>query len=222
MTLDEVMKSLESAGSAQTRKTYARHGVRGKVFGVSYAHLGKLTKKIKCDEPLAEQLWATGVHDARVLATMIADPKAISGKTLDAWAKDLDGHAIGGALAGLVARTPHAVAKSERWAKSTNEWIAQVAWNVIGRLATDDPSIPDSWFDGHLDTIQSEIHDQKNRVRHAMNGALIGIGIRNAAIRKKALAVAKSIGVVEVDHGDTDCKTPDAATYIAKALARKC
>jgi hypothetical protein len=54
-----------------------------------------------------------------------------------------------------------------------------------------------------------------------MNSALIAIGIRNPKLQKLALAVAKEIGEVEVDHGDTSCKTPDAAEYILKAVNRK-
>ena len=74
MTLRETMKALEKAGTAQTRKIYGRHGVTGPMYGVSYATLGQLKKKIKTDHALAEQLWATGNHDARILATMVADP----------------------------------------------------------------------------------------------------------------------------------------------------
>jgi len=61
-------------GTAQNRKVYARHGVGEDMYGVSYSNLGKLRKSIKRHHALAEQLWATGNHDARVLATMIADP----------------------------------------------------------------------------------------------------------------------------------------------------
>ena len=54
-----------------------------------------------------------------------------------------------------------------------------------------------------------------------MNSVLIAIGARNAALEKKALAAAKKIGLVEIDHGKTGCRTPDAATYILKARQRK-
>ena len=86
MTKTETMKELAVNGSAQTRKAYRRHGMSGKMYGVSYAALGKMRKKIKIDQPLAEQLWATGNFDARVLATMIADPNEIRVGTLNTWA----------------------------------------------------------------------------------------------------------------------------------------
>jgi hypothetical protein len=80
--------------------------------------------------------------------------------------------------------------------------------------------IPDDEFEPWLETIEAGIHGAKNRVRHAMNSALISIGGRSAALEKKAVAAAKRIGRVEVDHGDTGCKTPDAIPYIQKMRAR--
>ena len=73
----------------------------------------------------------------------------------------------------------------------------------------------------HLATIEGEIHARKNRVRDAMNSALIAIGIRNDALEEQALAAATRIGKVEVDHGETGCKTPDAADYIRRTLDRR-
>lgn len=51
-------------------------------------------------------------------------------------------------------------------------------------------------------------------------GFLISVGGYVAPLTAKAKAAAKSIGKVEVDMGDTDCKVPDAASYIAKMEAR--
>ena len=94
------MAELERRGSEQTRKTYRRHGVLGDQYGVSYADLKALKKAIKTDQALAESLWATGNHDARILATMIADPKTIARKVLESWSRDVDNDVLAGALAG--------------------------------------------------------------------------------------------------------------------------
>jgi 3-methyladenine DNA glycosylase AlkD len=90
MDLDTAMQTLESLGTAQNRKVYPRHGVGENLFGVSFADLGKLTKQIKKDHALALQLWQTGNHDARILATMIADPQEMDENTLQSWASGLD------------------------------------------------------------------------------------------------------------------------------------
>jgi 3-methyladenine DNA glycosylase AlkD len=216
MNLQEIMQQLAAAGSEQTRKTYARHGIGENQFGVSYATLKTLTRKIKKNQALAEQLWATGNHDARILATMIADPETIPEKTLDEWAKQLGYYAMADALATLIKETKYALVKAEKWNASNDEWTGQCGWQLISHLARNDSSLPDAWFTAHLKTIEREIHQRKNRVRYAMNGALISIGVRNPALEKKALAVAKKIGPVQVDHGQTNCQTPDAAEYIAR------
>lgn len=221
MTPNEVMAQLEKAGSAPTRKTYARHGIKGATFGVSYAVLGKLTKAIKVDQGLAEALWATGNHDARILATMIADPAAIGRKQLDGWAAAADNYVLADGIARLVAKTPHARATAEAWTKSTGEHIGQCGWTALAVLAGTGETISEADCTALLVRIEKTIGTAKNRVRHSMNSALIAIGGRSNKLRTAAIAATKRIGPVEVDHGDTSCVTPDAVGYIAKIWARK-
>ncbi len=84
MTLIETMQALESLGTEQNRKVYARHGAGRNQFGVSFANLSKLAKKLGTDQTLAGALMRTGNQDARVLATMIADAEAMSSRDLEA------------------------------------------------------------------------------------------------------------------------------------------
>ncbi len=219
-TARSVLADLERMGTAQNRKVYARHGVGPATFGVSYANLGKLKKAIKQDQKLAVALWESGNHDARVLASMVADPAAMTVGQLNAWAKDLDNYVLTDAFASLVARTPHRRKKAEQWMKATGEWVGRTGWLVVTSLVKDD-DLPDDYFIDLLGTVEAEIHGRKNRVRDAMNYALIAIGMRNKALEKRAIAAARRIGPVEVDHGETGCKTPEAVAYIKKAAARK-
>jgi hypothetical protein len=93
---------------------------------------------------------------------------------------------------------------------------------VLGaRVKADPDSIGDADAAQILATIEKEIHRSADWARYAMNGALIAIGIYKPAVRASAIAAAKRIGKVEVDHGETNCKTPDAAPYIEKAVKRK-
>jgi 3-methyladenine DNA glycosylase AlkD len=220
MNIEEVMKQLEAAGSEQTRKTYRRHGVQNEMFGVSFAHLGALTKKIKSDHQLALKLWASGNHDAQILATMVADAKLVHATLLEEWAKSLNNYPIADAFAKLAAQTPLAQKKFEKWMKARNEWLSYAGWLMLAQ-SVKDQELPDSYFENHLATIGSDIHAAQNRVKHAMNMALIAIGTRNDNLQKQALAMAKRIGKVVVDHGDTSCKTPDAADYILKVTEHK-
>lgn len=91
---------------------------------------------------------------------------------------------------------------------------------MVAELATNS-TVPNPKFATLLKTIERDIHGAPNHVRQAMNGALIAIGLRNTKLEKLAVAAAKRIGKVEVDHGDTSCQTPDAVAYIAKTKARR-
>jgi len=220
ITLDETMEVLEKAGTAQTRVIYAKHGIGANMFGVSYATLAAIAKKISLDQSLAEALWETGNHDARVLATMVADPRKVASRVLDAWARSMDNTTLAAAVAKLAARTPFAKEKTDRWSRLPAELVGQAGWDLLCQLALGDAELPDAYFEQRLATIEREIHTRKNRVRYAMNNAVISIGMRNPALQKAALGTAKRIGPVEVDHGEADIRTPDAAASIARAAAQ--
>lgn len=217
-----VLQELESLGSEQTRKTYRRHGVLGEQYGVQYADINRLTKRIKTDHELAQELWDSGVHDARILATHIADPNRIDADLLHRWAAGLNNYVLCDALAGLAAKTPHAQEVMEAWMRSDEEWIGRTGWLMLANRVMDEKTpLTEEALEQQLQTIEREIHGRKNRVRDAMNTAMIAIGIRTPALNEKALAVAERIGKVEVDHGDTACKTPAAVPYIHKAWEHK-
>ena len=221
MNVQEALDTLKSLGTEQYRKTYRRHGAGEDVYGVSFAHLKDLKKKIKTDHELAVALWNSGNHDARVLAGMIADPRRLDAETLDAWAKGLRNYVETDVLGGLAVQAPHPRETMARWMASDSEWTAAAGWRILAHVAADGDGLPDEYFERFLTTIERDLHDSPNRVRHQMNGALIAIGIRNPALQKKAEAAAARIGKVEVDHGETDCQTPEAIGYIRKAVARK-
>jgi 3-methyladenine DNA glycosylase AlkD len=220
-TTEQVLGELSALGTAQNRKVYKRHGSGDNLFGVSYADLGKVVKRIKTDHDLAKGLWASGNHDARVLALMVADPARADEATIEAWVAEADNYVLADAVAGFVAKTPFARAKAEAWSRSQDEWVGTAGWDLVGSLGLGDRSLPDEYFKDYLGRIERDLHDSLNRVRYAMNTALIAIGMRSPELEQKALAVAARIGKVEVDHGETGCKTPDAATYIVRAKARK-
>ncbi len=221
MTLKQVMSELKAMGSAQTRKIYGRHGVEGEMFGVSYANLGNLKKKVGRDTELARGLWASGNHDARIFACMIADPSEMKAGELDAMCRDLDNYVVCDAFAGLAAKSPSAETRLKKWCGARREWVSAAGWNLVAHAAGGQPEVGEAFLMERLEVIERTIHTSQNRVRHSMNQALISIGIRGAKLRKAAEAAAKRIGKVEVDHGETSCTTPDAVAYIAKTLAHR-
>lgn len=219
MNAKEILKELETLGTAQNRKVYARHGYPpDATFGVSFANLGKLRQKISVNHALAGELWASGNADARILACQIADPQQARSAELDRWVKQIDFYVLADSFARYVAATPFLEAKIKKWTDAKNQYVGQAGWSLIAFAAMNQPDLPDSFFEAHLRTIAAEIHQAPNRTRHAMNQALIAIGVRNPALTRRALEVAAKIGKVEVDHGETSCTTPDAASYIRKTL----
>lgn len=219
MTLAEAMAALEKAGSAQTRKTYARHGAPEPMFGVSFAVLKALLKRIGVDHELAGALWATGNFDARNLAVKVADPARMSPADLGRWVREARMPMLLSYVVHLASEGPHGPALAAKWSTSSDPAEASAAWLLIGQMAFRDETAPDAWFEGRLAEIERTIHSAPNAQREAMNGTLIAIGCRSAALRKAATAAAKRIGKVEVDHCGTACKTPDAVAYIEKTWA---
>ncbi len=219
--LSEVMARLEAAGTAQNRKVYARHGAAEPMFGVSYAELGRIAKPIRTDHSLAQRLWDSGNHDARVLALRVADPAAMDLPLAGRWLRDVDNYILAEGLGGLCAQSPHARALSDSWRDSPAEWTASTGWFIVTCTAED----PDIWsvqeLRGLVRQIEGEIGERPNRVRHEMNGALIVIALRDGNLRRSVLAAANRIGPVKVDHGQTGCKTPDVAPYVERTLAHR-
>ena len=227
MNYREAVKRLRAAGTEQNRKVYARHGVDGEMYGVSYGNLSKIEREAKgeleTDElhVLAVELWESGIHDARVLAVRLADPVRLRSRELDRWVGGADNYVVSSAFAGLVGRTPLALSKSKKWSSSPREFVGQAGWNVLTELLLADADLDEAFLGDRLCTIERSIHCARNRVRYAMNNTLIALALRSKEWERRSLAAARRIGTVEVDHGQTGCKTPDAPRAIRKAVQRR-
>ena len=134
MTKTEVMKQLKAAGTAQNRKIFRRHGGQGEMYGVSFAVQRKLQRKIKVDHALAEALWATENLDARALATLIADPDALTWQGVNAWVKDLDCYGMTDLFSDMVSKSPLAKRCMKKWTSAKSEWVGQSGWWLLSSL----------------------------------------------------------------------------------------
>ncbi len=220
---EDTLAELEALGTAQNRKVYGRHGVREPMFGVSYANLGKLAKRLSADHLLAQELWSSGNHDARVLATMVDKPSHASAQVLRDRLADVDSYVLADALASLVGRTSLRDELASEWTVNPrDEWAGVVGWSLVAAQALDTKTaLLESHFVERLSYIEQYITNAANRVRHSMNGALIAIGCRSQETRIAAEQAATRIGKVYVDHGQTSCKTPEVIPYLAKVWQRK-
>lgn len=102
-----------------------------------------------------------------------------------------------------------------------DDWRTTAGWDLLAHLATSDTTLPDACLGEYIEPIDAHIQTSKNHVRHSMNGALIAMGIRNPKLQRQAIAAAKRIGRVDVDHGPTSCQTPDAVAYIERAVQHR-
>lgn len=223
-TLQETINYLESLGTEQTRKTYKRHGSGDKVFGVKFGDLKPLAKKIGPNHQLALELWDTENTDARSLALLIAEPEKLTESQADKWTKHSKYYMVSSMIAGVIARSPLGIKKYNEYTKNDGEYVKQTGYNIISELVKSDfenntNSISNNEAKKILKTIESEIHSSPNRARHAMNNTLICIASYKPQLTDLAIETATSIGKVEVDHGDTSCKTPAAIPYIKKTIA---
>jgi 3-methyladenine DNA glycosylase AlkD len=215
MDYAEVMAWLEARGSEQTRKTYARHagGECGPMFGVSWANLYLLQKQLGPDHALAQQLWASGNLDARFLAMLIAEPAQASSSELERWVKEAGNHGMVDEVAKVVGRTPHAPKLAAQWSKAKDELTARAGFATYGQLALAGRLGEDECL-ALLARIEREIHASPNRLREKMNGVVISIGSTTRRLHDAAIATGERIGPVDIDHGDTHCKTPYAPEYL--------
>lgn len=225
-SLSETIAELERLGTEQNRTIYRRHGAGENVFGVSFANLNALKKRIRRDHALALALWETGNVDARALATMVADPQRMDPADIRRWVREVRYYVLADLVARHVAAlSPHARALADEWTRSEDEWEGDAGWTTLSLIAMDRAARGVGYDDdellARLAEIERRIAGAPNRTRHAMNGALIAIGLRNERLRDAALAAADRIGRVVVDHGETGCRTPAARPYIEKGWARR-
>jgi 3-methyladenine DNA glycosylase AlkD len=222
MNVQEIMTMLRKLGKPQTAAIYKRHGAGDNVFGVLTSDITKVQKHVKGDHALALDLWKTGNAEARVIAAQIADPAKLTRADADAFVKDGPVRFVGSYLSALLALSPIGEKTMRAWMRSADETFREMGYGLLcARLRRDAGSVSDADARTILATIEKEIHRSPNWARYSMNNALIAIGVFKPALRKNAIAAATRIGHVTVDHGETNCKTPDAASYIDKASRRK-
>jgi 3-methyladenine DNA glycosylase AlkD len=219
MNLSQVMTELKKKGSPQTVKTYSRHGAPETMFGVKVGDLKPIAKKIKGDQQLAQELYATGNSDAMYLAGLVADGSLMTKKQLDAWARQAPWYMISEyTVPWVTCDSPHARQLALKWMKSRQENVASSGWATYAAMLgiTPDESLDLDEIRDLLKTVEQKIHEAPNRVRYTMNGFVIAVGTWVKPLLPAAKATAKKIGKVQVDMGQTACKVPLAAEYIAR------
>ncbi len=204
-----IVAELKRSGSAAYKADMAkRYGIvtKAEVYGTSVAALRAMAKKVGYDHELSEKLWATGIHDARMLATMVDDPADVTPAQMERWVKDMDNWGIvDTACFHYWDRSPHAFAKIEKWSKAKDEFVKRAAFALLASCALHKQGTDEQMLRG-LELIEREASDNRNFVKKANNWALRAIGGKKspklrAAARELAEQLASSDNATERWNG---------------------
>ena len=195
MTVEEILAKLRAAGNAANVTGMAGFGIRPPVaYGVTTPAIRSIAREIKCDHAAALALWKTGVYEARILATMIADWRVISEATIDEWVQDFDSWSVcDAACCCLFWKTESAWRKVVEWSDAEPEYVRRAAFALIAYLAVHDKKAPDSKFHATFRLIRKAAKDERNYVKKAVNWALRQIGKRNDSLRAPAMELAAKL-----------------------------
>jgi 3-methyladenine DNA glycosylase AlkD len=194
-TKARVLRELKALADPAVREKMASFGVNvPKAHGISAPVLRALSRRIGKDHRLAEELWASGIHEARILATLIGESEKVTAKQMDRWARDFDSwDVVDAACCYLYAPAAPAWRKIEEWSRRREEFVKRAAFSLAAYLSYKDRKAPDTRFERFLRVVEREADDERNFVRKAVNWALRNIGKRNLRLNQAAIRAADRI-----------------------------
>jgi len=200
----------------------ARYGIAVEdAFGVSVYELRRVAKTLGRDHDLALALWATGNHEARLLASMVDDPAQVTEQQMDAWAAAFDSWDVCDQVtSNLFDKTPYAFAKVHEWSAADDQWIKRAAFATAAALAVQDKKATDGPFLEILELISREAGDDRNFVKKAVNWALRNIGKRDLRLHAAATATAEAILAAAEERAATAEGRKDPAARSGRWIAR--
>lgn len=195
MTAAEAIAELRAHANASNVAGMARYGIRtGRALGVPMPILRALARRAGRSHALARGLWASGIHEARILATLVEELGRVTPRQMDRWARDFDSWDIcDQACRNLFRYTPCAFDKAAAWARAQPEFVRRAGFSLMAGLAVKARDAPDAPFEAFLPLIAGAANDDRNMVKKAVNWALRQIGKRNPRLRRKAIRAAQVI-----------------------------
>jgi 3-methyladenine DNA glycosylase AlkD len=195
----EIVSRLESQASSKNVEGMARFGIRPKsrILGISIWELRRIAKELGKDHALAQELWRSGIHEARILASFIDDPRLVTEQQLDRWVEDFDTWDITDQVVELVAKTPFASRKVREWAGRDEEFVKRAAFALIAELSLKSVKLANSEYERFFPLIKRAATDDRNFVKKAVNWALRQVGKRNEVLRKSAIRTAEEIAELD-------------------------
>lgn len=194
-TTDSVLAELRSMANPENVAGMARFGINPEgTLGISIYDLRKMAKRMGKNHDLALALYASSIHEAKLLACFVADPHRVTPDLMDQWALGFDSWDVTDQVCtSLFDQTEHAWAKAEEWSTRPEEFIKRGAFALMAGLAWHHKSAPDERFEPFFAIILRESWDERNFVKKAINWALRNIGKRNSALHQRAIQTADEI-----------------------------
>jgi 3-methyladenine DNA glycosylase AlkD len=195
MTARELIAALEAHADPRNVAGMARFGITSKgTLGVSMGMIRRLAKQAGKSHELALELWDSGIHEARILATIVDEPGSVTRRQMDTWARDFDSWDVcDQACQNLFWLSPHAWTMAEKWARARPEYVRRAGFALMARLAFRTPGDADERIEAFLPLILEAADDERNFVKKAVNWALREIGKRGPQCRQSAIAAAEQI-----------------------------
>jgi 3-methyladenine DNA glycosylase AlkD len=199
MTADQVIALLKQSANPRAAEGMARFGIRSAhILGISIPVLRKMAKTVGKDHALALALWASDLHEARTLASMIAEPHLVSEQQMEAWVNDFDSWDVCDQVCGnLFDKMPASYQKAIEWCQREQEYVRRAGFVMMAELAVHDKQAPDEAFAPFFPLIKHYATDERRVVKKAVNWALRQIGKRTPSLRASALEWAEEIGTMD-------------------------
>jgi 3-methyladenine DNA glycosylase AlkD len=189
----EILAHLASLSNADALAGMARYGINTEnSYGVSIPVLRAMGRQIGKDHRLAAELWSSGVREARILAAYIDDPRRVTDRQMERWARDFDSWDVCDQIcSNLFDKTRFALSKAMEWSGRSELFVKRAGFVLMASLAVHDKTAEDAVFESFLPIIQRESLDDRKLVKKAVSWALRQIGKRNRRLNRMAIDAAK-------------------------------
>jgi 3-methyladenine DNA glycosylase AlkD len=194
-TAADILLQLKSQANPANVTGMTRYGINPQgTLGIPMPDLRQIAKKAGRDHALAVQLWASGLHEARILASLVDDPRLVTDEQMETWALDFDSWDVCDQVcSNLFDRTTFAYHKAIAWSGRSEEFVKRAGFVLMAGLAVHDKKAGNEQFEQFFPLIVREAGDERNFVKKAVNWALRGIGKRNLYLNRRSVETAQEI-----------------------------
>jgi 3-methyladenine DNA glycosylase AlkD len=221
MDFETVMQELEALGKERTKKMYISNGAHEPLFGVATGAMKPIARKIKINQPLAEELYATGNYDAMYFAGIIANPKAMTESDFERWMDGAYFYMLSDyVVAVTLSESDIAQEVADKWISSGDELKMSAGWSCYCWLLGNrkDSEFSESKISNMLDLVKNLIHEAPERTKSAMNNFLYTVGVSYLPLHEKAVETAKEVGTVEMKRDNKKSTFLNASENIQKDI----